>query len=153
MSNSSLSVATQQFLRSHPGKLVFTNGCFDILHVGHVSYLQAAKQLGDWLVVGLNSDDSVRRLKGPERPINTQSDRQQILSALRCVDWVEIFCTDTPLELIEQLRPQVLVKGGDWPLEQIVGADFVRSYGGEVRTISFLSGHSTTSIIAKMRES
>lgn len=140
------------FLQNHPGKIVFTNGCFDILHAGHVQYLQAAKQLGDWLVVGLNSDESVRRLKGPERPINSQQDRRAVLAALRCVDWVEIFSEDTPLLLIQQLRPQVLVKGGDWQVEKIVGADFVRSYGGEVRNITFLPGHSTSIMISKIRD-
>lgn len=128
-------------------RIVFTNGCFDLLHVGHIRYLQEAKSLGDFLFVGLNSDASVRRLKGPERPIQCQDDRAEILLALRCVDWVAIFDEDTPLELIQQVKPQILVKGGDWKPEQIVGSDFVLKNGGEVRSLGFSEGRSTTKII------
>ncbi|MEI7973713.1 MAG: D-glycero-beta-D-manno-heptose 1-phosphate adenylyltransferase [Bdellovibrio sp.] len=137
-----------QSLGSYVGKrIVFTNGCFDLLHVGHVRYLQEAKSLGDFLFVGLNSDASVRRLKGAERPIQCQNDRAEILLALRCVDWVSIFDEDTPLELIRQVKPQILVKGGDWKPEQIVGSNFVLEYGGEVKSLGFSEGRSTTKII------
>jgi D-glycero-beta-D-manno-heptose 1-phosphate adenylyltransferase len=132
-------------------KVVFTNGCFDILHEGHVSYLQEARALGDVLVVGLNSDASVRMLKGAERPVNTERSRGAVLSALRCVDFVCLFEDDTPYELIYLLRPDILVKGGDWEPERIVGADVVRSYGGQVLSLPFRPGHSTTGLIEKIR--
>ncbi|MFY9398130.1 MAG: D-glycero-beta-D-manno-heptose 1-phosphate adenylyltransferase [Desulfomonilia bacterium] len=132
-------------------KTVFTNGCFDILHQGHVSYLKEARGLGDLLVVGLNSDDSVRRLKGPERPINGEEARAEVLSALEAVDYVCIFGEDTPYELIAALRPDVLVKGGDWAPEDIVGSDIVKSYDGKVRSLSFRQGCSTTGIIGRIR--
>ncbi len=130
-----------------PSKFVLTNGCFDLLHVGHVRYLTQAKSLGDFLIVGLNSDASVKRLKGDSRPIQTQADRAEILSSLRCVDFVVIFDDDTPMSLIEKIRPDVLVKGGDWPLDQIVGGSWVKSYGGEVISLPFHEGHSTTGLI------
>lgn len=133
------------------GKVVFTNGCFDILHAGHVSYLKKARALGDKLIVGINSDDSVRRLKGDDRPVNTLEDRMTVLSELECVDEVIAFDEDTPAELIKKVRPDVLVKGDDYTIEKIVGADFVMSYGGEVKTIPLLEGRSTTNIISKMR--
>ncbi len=134
-------------------KVVFTNGCFDILHAGHVSYLQHARNVGHLLVVGLNSDDSVRRLnKGPERPLNTQSARAKVLGALGCVDYVTIFDEDTPYELIKRIMPDILVKGGDWDVEKIVGADIVRAAGGEVYSIPFEDGFSTTGIVAKIKE-
>ncbi len=132
-------------------KIVFTNGCFDIIHAGHVDYLEKAKALGDVLVVGLNSDESIRRIKGPERPINIQEHRKRVLEALKPVDLVIIFDEDTPERLIKEIKPDVLVKGGDWKIENIVGADFVKSYGGEVKTIDFVYDISTTKIIQKAR--
>lgn len=131
-------------------KVVFTNGCFDILHVGHVKYLQEAKAQGDILVVGLNSDASVRKLKGESRPIQNEADRGEVLSALACVDFVTVFTEDTPANLIELLKPDVLVKGGDWKINQIVGSDFVLSYGGEVKSLQFVQGKSTTNIVSKI---
>ena len=138
-------------LRSRGLKVVFTNGCFDILHAGHVAYLTEARSLGDCLVVGLNSDDSVRRLKGPGRPVNTVGARAKVLGALRCVDFVVVFGEDTPLGLIERIRPDVLVKGGDWEGREIVGADVVERSGGRVVTVPFEEGFSTTSIIRRIR--
>lgn len=147
-----LSQETAKFLSQNIGKkIVFTNGCFDILHRGHVSYLNEAKNLGDLLVIGLNSDASVKRLKGSERPINKEHDRLYVLEALKSVDKVEIFEEDTPLNLIKLLRPMVLVKGGDWSLDQIVGAKEVISWGGEVLSLSFVDGYSTTGIIKKIQ--
>lgn len=133
-------------------KVVFTNGCFDILHRGHLEYLQAAADLGDILVVGLNSDASVKRLKGENRPINNQNDRAFALASLVFVDAVIIFDEDTPLELIQRVKPNVLVKGGDYSIGNIVGADFVKNIGGEVQVIPFVDGYSTTQIIDKMKE-
>lgn len=128
-------------------KIVFTNGVFDILHLGHVQYLTKAKSLGDVLVVGLNTDASVRRLKGKSRPIQNQRDRAIILAALRMVDHVVLFSEDTPEKLIKLVKPDVLVKGADYKITEIVGADFVRSYGGSVKRIRLTPGRSTTSII------
>jgi rfaE bifunctional protein nucleotidyltransferase chain/domain len=138
-------------LKDQDKKIVFTNGCFDILHSGHVDYLSKAKQLGDYLIIGLNTDGSVRRLKGSERPINHQADRAIVLSALKSVDFVCYFEEDTPLELIELLIPNYLVKGGDYTVETVVGADFVIENGGEVFLIPLVEGKSTTSIIKKMK--
>ena len=139
---------------SQKGKrIVFTNGCFDLLHVGHVKYLQAAKQLGDLLVLGLNSDDSIRRLKGSGRPLIGQDERAHILAALNCIDYVIIFDEDTPLELISQLRPDILVKGGDYTVDGVVGRDVVESYGGRVELIPFVDDRSTTNIINKILKS
>lgn len=132
-------------------KIVFTNGCFDILHSGHVSYLNEAKQQGDLLVVGLNSDQSVKRLKGNDRPINSQADRKFLLENLRCIDLVEIFDQDTPYELIKVLSPSVLVKGGDWAVEQIVGHELVLANGGIVKSLSFKDGYSTTNILSQVQ--
>lgn len=132
-------------------KIVFTNGCFDILHVGHVRYLQEAAGLGDILVVGLNSDESVRRLKGAERPVNSEADRAEILASLKCVSYVVIFEEDTPYNLIEKLQPDVLVKGSDYKPEEVVGKDIVEARGGCLKLISFVEGKSTTNIIKKMR--
>jgi rfaE bifunctional protein nucleotidyltransferase chain/domain len=132
-------------------KIVFTNGCFDIIHAGHVTYLEKARALGDCLVVGLNSDSSVKKIKGSERPVNDEQARAKVLCALSCVDHVVIFDQGTPYELIEAVRPSVLVKGGDWAVDSIVGADIVRSGGGEVRTIPFEEGFSTTGIIEKIK--
>ncbi len=131
-------------------KVVFTNGCFDILHIGHVKYLQEAKACGDLLVVALNTDASVKRLKGPSRPIQDENSRAEIMAALRAVDFVTLFDEPTPEEAIKAIRPDVLVKGGDWKVEQIAGGAFVQSYGGEVRSLQFVQGHSTTSIINKI---
>ncbi len=143
-----LSQSTQEFLRKNQEKkIVFTNGCFDILHVGHVAYLEEAKKLGDLLFVGLNSDSSVRRLKGEHRPINNELDRRFVLSSLRSVDCVEIFNEDTPLELIKMVNPAVLVKGGDWSVQQIVGHEHVMSYGGKVLSLTFVDGYSTSKLI------
>jgi len=140
-------------LRNEGKKLVFTNGCFDIIHAGHVYYLTEAKKLGDVLIVGLNTDDSVRRLKGHLRPINAEQDRAVVLNALKPVDYVVMFDEDTPIELIKQVRPDFLVKGADYERKNIVGADFVESYGGRVATIEFVEGKSTTNIINKMKSS
>lgn len=137
--------------KSRGMKVVFTNGCFDIIHAGHVAYLSRARTLGDCLVVGLNSDESVRRIKGPERPVNQQKARAAVLGALACVDHVVLFEEDTPLALIERILPDVLVKGGDWAVENIVGADVVRSSGGKVVAIPFEDGFSTTGIIERIR--
>lgn len=137
---------TVQRLKNTNAKIVFTNGCFDILHTGHVSYLQEAKELGDILIVGVNSDDSVKRLKGPSRPINDESSRIVVLSALECVDYVIVFADDTPLELIKTIRPDILVKGGDYTIEDVVGREFAK----ETVIIPFLEGFSTTSIIDKL---
>jgi len=132
-------------------KIVFTNGCFDIIHAGHVDYLEKAKSLGDVLVVGLNSDNSVRRLKGKDRPINPVEYRKKVLEALKPVDLVIIFEEDTPENLIKQVKPDILVKGGDYTIDNIVGADFVQSYGGKVKTIDFVYDVSTTKIAQKIR--
>lgn len=133
-------------------KVVFTNGCFDLLHVGHVRYLKEAKRLGDILVVALNTDASVKRLKGPERPVQLENDRAEILAALECVDYTCLFDEDTPEKIIKAIRPDVLVKGGDWKVEQIVGNDFVQSYGGQVLSLPFIQGRSTTTLIQKARQ-
>lgn len=136
--------------RARGKKVVFTNGCFDILHVGHVDYLSKAKAMGDILVVGLNSDSSVRRLKGACRPVNRQLDRAKVLSALGFVDYITIFGEGTPEKLIKILKPNVLVKGGDWRKKDIAGAGFVTSCGGKVATIKFVKGYSTTSTIKRI---
>lgn len=137
--------------RAKRKKIVFTNGCFDILHVGHVTYLKKARRLGNILVIGLNSDKSVRSIKGPSRPLNSQRDRAQVLASLYFVDYVTIFGEDTPERLIRKLKPDVLVKGGDWKGKDIAGASFVKSLGGRVVTIPFVKGYSTTAIINKMK--
>ena len=128
-------------------RLFFTNGCFDILHPGHVSYLEHARQLGDKLIVAVNSDASVSRLKGPTRPINDLIHRMHVLAGLASVDWVVAFEEDTPARLIAELVPDVLVKGGDYKPEEIAGADTVVAAGGEVRVLNFEEGYSTTGII------
>jgi len=138
--------------RRHGEKVVFTNGCFDILHAGHVDYLQKARALGDLLIVGLNSDASVKKIKGETRPINPQEQRAKVLASLSCVDYVIIFDEETPEELIKRIRPDILVKGADWEEDKIVGASFVKSYGGRVERIPFTYGISTTKIIAKLKE-
>lgn len=131
-------------------KIVFTNGCFDILHPGHVYYLNKARSLGDILIVGLNSDASIKRLnKGPNRPIHPQDKRAEVLASLLCIDYVCIFEEDTPIELIKIIVPDVLVKGGDYTIDKIVGADMVIQKGGRVEIIDYLEGYSTTKIIEK----
>jgi len=134
-------------------KIVFTNGCFDILHFGHIHYLAEASDFGDRLVIGLNSAASVKRLKGEHRPINDEATRQHLLAALEFVDAVVVFEENTPLELIKIILPDVIVKGGDWKPEQIVGSDIVLSNGGEVKSLAFKEGYSTTSIEEKIRKS
>ncbi len=138
--------------RQRKERIVFTNGCFDILHVGHVRYLSAAKALGGILMVGLNSDASVRRIKGKGRPINSETDRAVVLAALVCVDYVVVFEEPDPLHLIQTLEPDVLVKGADWETAQIVGADRVLGRGGEVIRIPLVEGVSTSGIIEKIRK-
>ena len=133
--------------RNNGKKVVFTNGCFDILHVGHVKYLQIAKSFGDILIVGLNSDESVSRLKGPTRPVNPAEDRAYILAALEAVDYVVPFTEDTPYELIKMLTPDVLVKGGDYEGKEVVGTEFA----GELRLVDFVDGKSTTTTIQKIQ--
>jgi len=133
-------------------RVVFTNGCFDLLHAGHVKYLQKARSLGDLLVLGLNSDASVRRLKGPKRPLIGEDERAHLLAALDCIDYVTLFDEDTPLQLITALKPHILAKGGDYSLEGVVGRDVVESYGGRVELVSFVDGKSTTNIIDKILE-
>ncbi len=148
-----LSSQAQEFLKKNQGKkIVFTNGCFDILHRGHVTYLNEAKKQGELLFLGLNSDLSVKRLKGETRPINSEKDRKFVLENLKCIDFVEIFTEDTPLNLIKEVRPQVLVKGGDWSVEQIVGGKEVLSWGGEVKSLHFVDGFSTTNTIEKIKK-
>ncbi len=144
--------AVLQTWRLKEDRLVFTNGCFDLFHAGHVHVLEEAARLGDRLIVGLNSDASVRRLKGKFRPVNTEDHRAYLLAALACVDLVVLFEEDTPARLIETVEPQVLVKGGDYDLDQIVGADFVSGRGGEVVTIPLLEGFSSTDLMAKFSQ-
>jgi D-beta-D-heptose 7-phosphate kinase/D-beta-D-heptose 1-phosphate adenosyltransferase len=131
--------------------IVFTNGVFDILHPGHLRYLQAARAHGDLLIVGLNSDASVRRNKGPGRPVNAQDERAEVLAALTCVDAVSIFDDETPAEIIRRVQPDVLVKGADWPADQIVGRDTVEARGGKVILEPVEQGYSTSSIIERVR--
>lgn len=133
-------------------RIVFTNGCFDLLHSGHTQYLEQAKALGDILIVGLNSDLSVRGLKGEGRPILAEADRALLLAALECVDLVVIFSQPTPYELIDLIRPDVLVKGGDWKTEDIVGADLVLAGGGEVLSLPFKAGYSTTRLLQRIAD-
>lgn len=145
-------ITTAQWQKPKDRKVVFTNGCFDILHRGHATYLAQARELGDLLVVGLNTDASVRRLKGPSRPVNNEHDRAFLLAALACVDFVILFDEDTPAELIRRVQPDVLVKGGDYTLDNIVGADFVLQNGGTVTTIPFVDGYSTTLTLQKISQ-
>jgi len=143
----------QELSKTRQGrKVVFTNGCFDLLHIGHVRYLQDAKTRGDLLVVALNTDASVRSLKGPERPVQKENDRAEILAALGCVDYTLLFNEPTPERIIKEIRPDVLVKGGDWKVDQIVGGSFVQSYGGLVLSLPFVEGRSTTNLIQKARQ-
>jgi rfaE bifunctional protein nucleotidyltransferase chain/domain len=144
-------VAAVRSLQRAGKQVVFTNGCFDLLHVGHVRYLQAARALGDALVVGVNSDASVRGLKGPGRPLTPARERAEVLAALACVDYVTIFDAATPLRLIGAVRPDVLVKGGDWPVGEIVGREVVEARGGRVLSIPFVKNRSTTATIERIR--
>lgn len=134
-------------------KVVFTNGCFDILHVGHVRLLQASRGLGDLLVVGVNSDGSVKRLKGPSRPVVNEAERAEVIAALEAVDYVVIFDEDTPVELIGELKPDIHVKGGDYDINSIPEASVIKSYGGVLYSFTLVEGHSTTEIIRKIEES
>ncbi len=145
-------VKIRQELRRAGKRVVFTNGCFDILHRGHVDYLTKAKALGDILIVGLNADDSVRQLKGQGRPIVGEEDRAVILAALAVVDFVSVFAEETPYELIRAVVPDILVKGADWRAEEIVGRDVVEAAGGSVHTIDYLPNRSTTGIIQKIAQ-
>lgn len=138
-------------LRAGGQRIVFTNGCFDILHTGHVRYLKAARSLGDCLAVGLNSDVSVRRLKGPERPVNVEADRAEVLDALFAVDYVTIFDEPTAEDLIARIRPDVYVKGGDYTLDSLPEAKIVQQYGGRVAFVDLVPGRSTTKVIEKLR--
>lgn len=131
--------------------IVFTNGCFDILHLGHIDYLSKARGLGDILIIGLNTDASVSRIKGPERPVNDQNARSMLLASMTFVDAIVLFDEDTPYDLIKQIQPHVLVKGTDYEPDDIVGADLVKANGGKVVTIDFLEGYSTSSIINRLR--
>lgn len=139
------------FWRFSNQRIVFTNGCFDLIHRGHIQYLAQARNLGDKLIIGLNSDASTKRLKGESRPINDQHSRSQLLAAMLFVDAVIIFEEDTPLQLIENIQPDVLIKGGDYQIDQIVGADIVLQKGGLVTTIPFLDGFSSSNIVQKIQ--
>jgi rfaE bifunctional protein nucleotidyltransferase chain/domain len=147
-----LSQETIVFLeKSKDKKIVFTNGCFDILHLGHVEYLNEAKAQGDVLIIGLNSDASVKKLKGENRPINNEHDRAKMLLNLKAVDCVQVFTEETPLEIIKLIKPNILVKGGDWKIDQIVGSDFVLQNGGVVKSLMFKDGYSTTNLIKSVQ--
>ena len=139
-------------LKAQGKRIVFTNGCFDLLHPGHARYLWAARQMGDFLLAAVNSDRSVKAIKGKGRPVIPEEERAEMLAALAFVDGVVIFDEDTPLRVIETLLPNVLVKGGDWQEDQIVGADAVKKAGGKVKSIPFVSGYSTTAMIQKIKE-
>lgn len=145
-------IPTINRVKQHGQKVVFTNGCFDILHEGHVTYLEAARKQGDCLIIGLNSDASISSIKGPDRPVNKEESRARLLAALGCVDYVVIFGDDTPLKLITSLMPNILVKGADWPIDQIVGGKEVIAAGGEVTTIEFVGEFSTTGLIEQIRK-
>ena len=151
MTAEQLRIAVQD-AKAHDEKIVFTNGCFDIVHAGHVGYLAKAKQLGDRLIVAINNDESAHRLKGPGRPINPVERRMAVLAGLEAVDWVVSFSEDTPEPLLEFLQPEILVKGGDYTMDEVVGGDYVSSYGGEVRVLEFLDNCSTSAIMEKMKE-
>jgi rfaE bifunctional protein nucleotidyltransferase chain/domain len=137
-------------LRATGKKIVFTNGCFDLIHTGHTRYLAKARSFGDILVVAVNSDTSVRTIKGEQRPINTEADRMETLAALNVVDFVTLFSEPDPYRIISELQPDVLVKGGDWSLENIIGRDVVESRGGKVVSVGYIEGASTTGIIEKI---
>ncbi|MDP3149044.1 MAG: D-glycero-beta-D-manno-heptose 1-phosphate adenylyltransferase [Ignavibacteria bacterium] len=145
-------LAIRKKLKEEKKKVVFTNGCFDVLHAGHVDYLNKAKTAGDVLILGLNSDASVKRIKGAKRPIVNEEERAFILSNLKAVDYVTLFEEDTPQEIIGDLIPDILIKGADWAIDKIVGRDIVEANGGEVKTISFVTDQSTTNIIQTIIE-
>ena len=145
-------LAIRKNLKAENKKVVFTNGCFDVLHAGHIDYLNKAKAAGDVLILGLNSDASVKRIKGAKRPIVNEEERAFILSNLKAVDYVTLFDEDTPQEIIGELIPDILIKGADWAIEKIVGRDIVEANGGEVKTISFVTDQSTTNIIQTIIE-
>ena len=151
ISRTQLPALRRRFLKLRK-KIVFTNGTFDILHRGHVSYLEKARAAGDLLVVGVNSDSSVRSYKGPGRPVNPEKDRLFVLAALQCVDYVVLFSDSTPLNLIMKVKPDILAKGADWKLKDIVGAPEVMSWGGKVKRIQFVKGRSSTRVINKLAE-
>lgn len=144
--------AERERLRKAGKKIVFTNGCFDLIHPGHVRYLQQARNLGDALIVALNSDRSVRELKGDKRPILTEAERAEVMAALACVDYVTIFDEPTPREIITALLPDVLVKGGDWGIDAIIGREEVEAAGGRVLSLPFVDGCSTTDVIQRISE-
>jgi rfaE bifunctional protein nucleotidyltransferase chain/domain len=157
MTNPTSKIIAQAFLpvlceelHRHGARIVFTNGVFDLLHPGHIQYLDAASKLGTHLIVALNSDASVQRIKGSLRPVMKLEERLEVLAALECIQFVTWFDQDTPAETITSVKPDILVKGGDWQPESIVGKDFVESYGGRVLSLPFLSGYSTTSILKKI---
>ncbi len=158
MSNEEKIMTLEEFLpmraslRERGKKVVFSNGCFDILHAGHVDYLEKARGLGDFLVLGLNTDDSVRRLKGPERPLQDEFSRKKVMSGLNFIDAVILFNEDTPFDLISAILPDILVKGDDYSVENIVGSDVVMKNGGKVETIPLVVGYSTTNIVNKIKE-
>ena len=139
-------------LRRESKIIVFTNGCFDIIHTGHTHYLKKAKEYGDVLIVGLNSDDSVQRLKGEERPLNTEADRAEVLLSLKPVDYAVVFTEDTPFELIKRIQPDILVKGGDYKAEDVVGVDIVNERSGKVVIIPFVEGKSTSGLVEKIKK-
>ncbi|MGA0285306.1 MAG: D-glycero-beta-D-manno-heptose 1-phosphate adenylyltransferase [Saprospiraceae bacterium] len=139
-------------MRTNKQSIVFTNGCFDLLHPGHIDYLQKAKTLGDVLIVALNSDDSVRQIKGESRPVNSLNDRIAMLAALECVDFVTSFQEDTPYNLIDAIKPDILVKGGDYTKDEIVGADIVEDNGGELKILDFLPGYSSSDLIKRIQK-
>ncbi len=145
-----LIVETCKKIRQSGKKIVFTNGCFDIIHVGHVRYLTTAKSFGDILIVGLNSDESVKILKGENRPINNEKDRAEVLLGLKAVDYVVIFGERTAENLVSEIRPDIYVKGGDYTVDKIPEAKIVQSYGGRVELVQFVAGHSTTNILKKL---
>lgn len=138
------------YLKSRDKKIVFTNGCFDLLHYGHAKYLQDAAKKGDILIVGINSDDSVKRIKGTKRPVVNEKDRLRLVAGLESVDYVVLFNEDTPLKIIKAIRPDVLIKGADWNKDNIVGRSFVLSYGGSVSTVKLVKGYSSSNLIKKI---
>jgi len=141
---------TREKIKSEGKSLIFTNGCFDILHKGHISYLNEAKSLGDYLIIGVNSDSSIKKLKGSDRPINNENDRAFLLDNIKAVDFVVIFEEDTPYELIKEIIPDYLVKGGDWKEKDIVGSDIVTASGGKVVSLEYVQDYSTTGILKKI---
>jgi rfaE bifunctional protein nucleotidyltransferase chain/domain len=151
----SLSSLLKELVKLHRKgkKVVFTNGCFDILHYGHARYLQEAKDKGDILIVGVNSDSSIKKIKGKNRPIVDQKNRLGLLAALTCIDYLVLFKEDTPLRLIKRIKPDIIIKGADWEKDKIVGSDFVKSYGGKVLTIKLVKGLSTTNLIDRIVKS